>query len=193
MFFKKSKSRFRKAVFITITALIAIGMVIPLAGLFQKLPAGGGLGESPATQMTPQERLAGLEAEAVKTPQNIAVLMELADAYIYSGKPDQALKTYEQVLQVDPGYSDARYMIAYVNYSMNENDQAITSLQELIEKDPQYAGAHLLYGYVLGHDMKDYAGGVQELERFVALAGEGPDVEKAKLIIAEWSAEQPGE
>lgn len=193
MFFTRSKSKLRKAIFIIITVLIAIGLVIPLATLFQNQPSGGGAQDPGTTRKTPQERLAELEAEAIKAPGNTAVLMELADAYIYSGKPDQAVKTYEQVLAVDPGYSDARYMIAYVYYSKDENDQAIATLQELIEKDPNYAEAHLLYGYVLGHDKKDYAGGVQELERFIALAKEGTEAEKAKLIIDEWKAEQAKE
>lgn len=190
MFFRRSKSKLRKAIFITITVLIAIGLVIPLAALFQKQPSDGGSQESGTTRNTPQERLAGLEAEAAKAPENTAVLMELADAYIYAGKPDRALKTYEQALAVDPGYSDARYMIAYIYYNTNENDQAIAKLQELIEKDPNYAEAHLLYGYVLGNEKKDYVGGIQELERFIALAKEGPETEKVKLIIDEWKAKQ---
>ncbi len=193
MFFRRSKSKLRKALFIIITVLIAIGLVIPLATLFQKQPSGGVAQDSGTAQKTQQERLAELEAEAINTPGNTAVMMELADAYIYMGKPDQALTTYEQVLAVDPGYSDARYMIAYVYYSKDENEQAIATLQELIGKDPDYAEAHLLYGIVLGHDKKDYAGGILELEKFIALVKEGPEVEKAKLTIDEWKAEQAKE
>ena len=189
MFFGRSKSKFRKTIFLIITVLIAIGLVIPLTALFQKQPSGGRAQDPGTTQQTPRERLAGLEAEAIKEPGNTAVLMELADAYIYTGKPDRAVETYEQVLAVDPGYSEARYMIAYIYYNKNENDQAIAKLQELIEKDPDYAEAHLLYGYVLGHDKKDYAGGIQELEKFISLAKAGPETEKVRLIIEEWKAE----
>ncbi|MEG3072328.1 MAG: hypothetical protein RQM92_17085 [Candidatus Syntrophopropionicum ammoniitolerans] len=42
MFFKRTKSKLRKTVFIIITVLIAIGLVIPLAALFQKQPTDGG-------------------------------------------------------------------------------------------------------------------------------------------------------
>jgi hypothetical protein len=66
----------------------------------------------------------------------------------------------------------------------------VTRLQELIQKDPEYTNAHLLYGYVLGAGKKDYAGGIQELEKYVALAKDGPDVEKAKLAINEWKTAQ---
>jgi cytochrome c-type biogenesis protein CcmH/NrfG len=128
MFFGRSKNKFRKAIFIVITVLIAIGLVIPLASLFQDQPGGGA--QDPGTaQKTLQERLAELEAEAEKSPGNTEVLMELAEAYIYTSKPDQAVKTYEQVLAADPGYSEARYMIAYVYYMTGEFDQAETNLK----------------------------------------------------------------
>lgn len=189
MFFGRSKNKFRKAIFIVITVLIAIGLVIPLASLFQDQPGGGA--QNPGTaQKTPQERLAELEAEAEKSPGNTEVLMELAEAYIYTSKPDQAVKAYEQVLAADPGYSEARYMIAYVYYMTGEFDQAETNLKELAQKDPGFRDTHLLYGYVLGAGKKDYAGGIQELEKFIALAKEGPDVEKARLTINEWKTAQ---
>jgi tetratricopeptide (TPR) repeat protein len=69
-------------------------------------------------------------------------------------------------------------------------DQAEKWLNELVQNDPEYKEAYLLHGYVLGQGKKDYAGGIQELEKFIALAKEGPDVEKAKLIINEWKTEQ---
>lgn len=190
MFFGRSRNKLRRAIFIIITVLIAIGLVIPLASLFQGQPSGGGAQNSGTAQKTLQERLAELEAEAIKTPGNTAVLMELAEAYIYTSKPDQAVKTYEQVLSVEPGYSEARYMIAYVYYMSGKYDQAETSLKELVQKDPDYKNTHLLYGYVLGAGKKDYAGGIQELEKFIALAKEGADVEKAKLTINEWKTAQ---
>ena len=192
MFFGRSvkRNKFRKAIFIAITALIAIGLVIPLASLFQKQQPTGGANGTGTAQQTLQERLAELEAEAIKNPGDTAVLMELAEAYVYTSKPDQAVKTYEQVLLIDPGQSEVRYMIAYIYYMSGKYDLSVTRLQELIVKDPEYTEAHLLYGYVLGAGKKDYAGGIQELEKYVALAKEGPDVEKAKLAINEWKTAQ---
>ena len=190
MFFGKSKSKFRRAVFIIITALIAIGLVIPLASLFQSQPQVGGNSGTDQSPGTLYDRLPDLEAKAKDNPGDKAVLMELAKAYDYTGKPDQAVKTYEQALAVDPGFSEARYKIAEIYYLSGKLDKAETWLKELIQKDPEYEYAHLLYGYVLGQGKKDYAGGIQELEKFVELAKEGPDVVKAKLIINEWKTEQ---
>jgi len=191
LFIKKSvkRNKFRKAMFITITALIAIGLVIPLAGLFQRQPDSGG--STSTSQQTTQDRLAELEAKALENPSDTAILMDLAETYVYTGNPDLAVKTYEQVLALDPGQSEARYDIAFVYYMSGKYDQAEAKLQELIQKDPDNKDAHRLYGIVLGTGKKDYTAGIKEMEKYITLAKEGPDVEKARQIINEWKTQQP--
>ncbi len=189
MFIKKRKSKVRKAIFITITALIAIGLVIPLAGLFQRQPDSGSYQNT--SQQTTQDRLAELEAKALENPSDAAILMDLAETYVYTGNPDLAVKTFEQVLALDPGRSEARYDIAFVYYMSGKYDQAEAKLQELIQMDPDNKDAHRLYGVVLGTGKKDYASAIQEMEKYIALAKEGPDVEKARQTINEWKTQTP--
>lgn len=191
MFTRKSvkRNKFRKAIFIAITALIAIGLVIPLAGLFQKQPDSGG--SQSASQQTPQDRLVELEAKALENPSDTAILMDLAKTYFYTSKPDLAVKTYEQVLALNPGQSEARYNIAFVYYMSGKYDQAEAKLQELIQKDPDNKDAHYLYGIVLGTGKKDYTAGIKEMEKYIDLAKEGTDVEKARQLINEWKTQQP--
>lgn len=191
MFIRKSvkRNKFRKAIFITITALIAIGLVIPLAAMFQRQPTSGG--SQSTVQQTAQERLAELEAKVLENPSDTTILMDLAETYVYTGNPDKAVKTFEQVLAVDPGQSEARYDIAYVYYMSGKFDQAEVKLQELIQRDPGNKEAYYLYGIVLGTGKKDYTGGIKEMEKYIALAKEGPDVEKARQMINEWKTQQP--
>lgn len=190
MFIRRSvkRNKIQKIVFVTITVLIAIGLVIPLAGLFQGQPGNSGAQSAGPAGQSLQEMISSLEARAKDNPGDTAVLMELAEAYRYAGKPDQAVKTYEQVLALDPDNAQARLEIAYIHFYSDKNDQAIAQLQELINKDPNNKEAHLLYGYVLGAGKKDYSAGIQELEKFIALAKEGPEVEKVKQTINEWKA-----
>lgn len=190
MFIRKSvkRNKLQKAVFVFLTALIAIGLVIPLASLFQKQPTVGGDQSDTPVQQSLQEKLSGLEAKAKDNPKDVTVLMDLAETYLYASKPDQAVKTYEQVLALDPNNAEASIDIATIYYYSSKNDQAITQLKELINKDPNNQSAHYLYGIVLGTGKKDTTAGTQELEKFIALAKEGPDVEKAKQIINEWKA-----
>lgn len=187
---RKKQSKFVRGALITIVVLIAVGMVIPLAGLFQKQPGNSGAPDVAETGQSLEERLADLESKAKENPGDKAVLTDLAQAYFYAGKPDQAVKTYEQVLALDPADGDVRIDIATIYYYSSKYDQAVAQLQELLKQDPENQNAHYLYGIVLGTGKEDYAGGIQELEKFVALAKEGPDVAKAKQAIEEWKAKQ---
>lgn len=182
------KNKFKRVIFVTISILIAIGLVIPLAGLFQSQPDYSKGPSAEPTKQTLQERLAGLEAQAKEKPNDIPVLMELGEAYHYAGKSDQAIMTYEKVLAIDPSNSDARIDIATIYYYSSKPDQAIAQLQELIKRDPDYKYAHYLYGVVLATGKQNYAAGIEEMEKFISLAKEGPDVERAKVTINEWKA-----
>jgi len=176
----------RRFIFITVTVLIAIGLVIPLAGLFQRQPGdSGATGDDYATQ-TLQEQLASLEERAKANPGDKDVLLELAETYIYTAQREQAIKTYEQVLALDPAHAESRLNLATLYYYSNQYDQAIGNLQDLIQRDPGNKNAHYLYGIILGTGKQDYAAAIQEMETFISLAGEGTEVEKARQAIEEW-------
>lgn len=183
------KNKWLKFVFITVTVLIAVGLVIPIAGLFKSQP--GNSGQQPSAGQnapTPQEQLAALEAKAMENPKDTAVLMELGEAYRYLGKPDQAIKTYEQLLALEPNNIAARLEMSLIYYYSGKYNEAATRLEEVISIDPGNKEAHLLYGYVLGAGKKDYEAGIRELEKFIDLAKQGLDVEKARQAVAEWKA-----
>ncbi|MDD3652677.1 MAG: tetratricopeptide repeat protein [Desulfotomaculaceae bacterium] len=190
MFIKKSvkRNKFQRFLFITITVLIAVGLVIPIAGLFQKQPVSSDPQDTAQNIKSIEEQISDLEARALDNPGNVDILMELARAYIMQGKPEQAVKTYEQVLTVNPDNTQGRYEMAYVHYLSNNSDQAITQLKEIIRIDPNHKEGHYLYGIILGNSKNDYAAGIQELETFINLAKEGIDAEKARQKIEEWQA-----
>lgn len=188
MFIRKSvhKNKLRRVLFITVTILIAIGLVIPIAGMFQKQPGNGGVPGDDAASRTLQEQLAGLEERARANPGDKNLLLELAETYIYTGRHEEAIKTYEQVLVLDPAETEARINLATLYYYGSQYDPAIAHLQDIIQRDPGNKGAHYLYSIVLGTGKQDYPGAIAEMEKFISLAGEGMDVEKARQAIEEW-------
>ena len=174
----------KRALFITITLLIAIGLVIPLAGLFSNQNDYSGR-DNTVTQ-TPAERLAELEQKAQASPGDVNTLIELSQAYFIAGNIDQSIKTYKDVLALEPLNSAARYDLATVYYFSNQYDLSVEQIEELLKNDPNNADAHYLYGIVLGTGVKDYQGAISAMERFIELTREGADVEKAKQYINEW-------
>ncbi|MCL6558191.1 MAG: tetratricopeptide repeat protein [Firmicutes bacterium] len=191
MFIRRSvkRNKIQRAVFITLTVLISIGLVIPLVSIFGNKPADKSAGNPSQAKQTLQERLSDLEAGARENPNDVASLSDLAQLYVYSGKPDQAVATYEKVLKADPQNIQTRVKIANIYYETNKFDLAVGQLQEVLKLDPENKEAHYLYGYVLGVGKKDLAGGVQELQKYVDIAKEGIDVIKAKQTIEAWKAD----
>jgi len=185
---KSTRNKIRRGFFVVITVLIAIGLVVPLAGLFSNQPDYSGRQDSGAVQQTLGERLAELENKVKENPGDVNTLIELAQTYFYSGNRDQAVTTYEQVLALDPNNSHARFDLATIYYYTSEYDLAVTQLQELLKNEPDNKDARYFYGIVLGTGLKDYQGGIKELEKFIELAGEGTDVEKVRQYIDEWKA-----
>ncbi len=189
MFLKKfhKKSKLQRGIFITITILIAIGLVVPLAGLFQQT-GGNPAGQPMQSAQSLQEELTALEARVAENPEDTGLLMELAETYLYAGQPEKSIATYGKVLAADPENSQARINLATVYYYSSNYEQAIKHLKELIEREPDNKSAHYLYGVVLATGKKDYAAGIEEMEKFIALTGEGLDVERAKQAINEWKS-----
>lgn len=188
--FKKSakRNKWQRIIFVTIVALIAIGMVIPLAGLVKSQSDTGGTNAEEAVQKTIAERISALEASAKDNPNDTEILMELAEAYRYAGKPGQAVTTYEQILSLDPNNSEARVELAYTYFYSQKIDQCIAQLQETIRIAPENKDAHYLYAVILAEIKKDYPGGIREMETFIELAKEGTEVEKARQRINNWKA-----
>jgi len=190
LFSKKSvkRSKLQRAVFIFLTVLISIGLVVPLLSIFGNKPDIDANNSPAARQQSLADRLAELESRDRENPGDTAVQMKLAEAYQNADRQDQALQTYGEIVAREPDNLEARLEVGSVYFSTGKYDQAIATYQEVLKRAPQNKEAHYMYGIVLGVGKKDYAGGVQELEKYVELAKTGIDVEKAKQAIEEWKA-----
>jgi cytochrome c-type biogenesis protein CcmH/NrfG len=190
MFIRKSgkRNKLQRAVFIVLTVLISIGLVVPLFSIFASKPDPAPGDSSSARQQSLADRLAELEAKVKENPGDTRALMNLAEGYLSAGSQDQALLTYGTVIAREPDNLEARMSVGIIDFYAGKNDQSIASFQEVLKRDPENKEAHYWYGIVLGAGKKDYAGGVQMLEKYVELAKTGIDVEKAKQTIEEWKA-----
>lgn len=86
------------------------------------------------------------------TPNDTNVMREMASSYIGLGNHSKALQTYEQVLAVDPGESEALFMVALSAADRREFDVAahlLGSRRRSGEQFPHDEGAPLLADYVL--------------------------------------------
>lgn len=180
----KSK-KFKRHLFIVLTVILSIGLVIPLASMFQKHPEN----ERAQTGRTLQERRAELEATLASNPDDVDALVELGEINITTHDRDKAVELFGRALAIDPLNEDALYYIADQNYANGDHDLAIMQLEKIVANNPNYAQAYQLLGYVYGMGKNDYSAGIQALENYIAVAEPGMSVDIAKQYIEDWRKE----
>ena len=85
---------------------------------------------------------------AAKLPGDAETLCMAAYDFERKGQFDQAKKTYEEAILLQPGYAHAHYNLGHVHRRLKEWDLAAKSFQRAIESDPVYPGAHYNLGLV---------------------------------------------
>jgi tetratricopeptide (TPR) repeat protein len=113
-------------------------------GLFTKLFGGGGAERVDYYREGLELLNAGKYHEALtsfrlalrETPQDTAVLQQIAIAYTRIGMTDEALKTYRSVLEKDPTISSAHYGAAFLLMKDGRPQEAVTHLKAFLAKPP---------------------------------------------------------
>ena len=90
-----------------------------------------------------------------------------------------ARDSFETVLRLSPGMTDARYMLALVLTDQGQDIAAIQLLTGITEKYPDHADAHLALGILYKKDKSKAALARKEFTTYLKLE---PDSPKAKDI-----------
>lgn len=92
-----------------------------------------------------KDAIAEYEKALKETPDNKAVLGDLATAYFYTGNTDKAIDLVKKALEIDPNFSQARYNYAiYLGDGKKDYLGAIKELQKIKSSDPKYKDAQNL-------------------------------------------------
>lgn len=193
MFGKRRKQH--RIIFGIVAGVLSLGLLLSSMAwtLGGDLPADTYNGDQAGA---PQETLADLEKKVQDNPGDVNALVRLAGAYMQEGKQDNAVKTYEKALAIEPDNGAVRLDLALTYFLMEKNDQAIENIQHEIKSHPENKEAYYYLGQVLAYGKNDYQGGIRELEKYVEMAKTGENVVKAKQMIEEWKSlvgKKPGQ
>ncbi len=101
-----------------------------------------------------QQNYAGAEQvylEALKGyPQNPEVLKRLGIIYQTELKLAESIDTFQQVLQIDPNYSEVNFYLGLSYFGLNQYDKAIALFDKQLQIDPKYRRAHYYEAQVFG-------------------------------------------
>jgi Tol biopolymer transport system component len=84
------------------------------------------------TEAASSERIAELKENVADEPNNLSWRLQLAHEYEAMGQNMEALKTYEQALQIDPNQSDIKYSYAELSSKMGEKRKAFSAYKEIL-------------------------------------------------------------
>ena len=143
----------------------AAGTVAERATAGQSLPPGhpaidGKAGEStpaPVANDAVQQKIAQLQRDSTEQPDDVAVLLELGDAYFLGQRYQQAARTFRAALLIDPGNPTATVRLAMVWQAEGQTQRATTSLSAVLAKDPGQQEAHYSMAIIL-FSQNDIAG-----------------------------------
>jgi tetratricopeptide (TPR) repeat protein len=108
---------------------------------------------------------------------------------------NEVVDATDRWIALDPvSYPEAYLFSAFANLYLNRLDTALRSARELVklDSDRSIPKAHYVLGAVL-IEKRDYAGAAEQLRQYVEIAAPGPDVERARQMLAQLEAKLAAE
>jgi cytochrome c-type biogenesis protein CcmH/NrfG len=190
-------ARRRALIFGGVVAFATLAGVALAAALGARLPgqtsSGNSTGASAATASTDQTRRA-LESSVAKNPDDVPARLQLALILERSNDLRGALEQYDAITKLDPSSAEAEAQagrILYLTAQASPADAArlVTLSKARLDRavllDPQYPDAHFFRAIVLANEFQDYAGAVNECQRYLLLAPNGPWADSARQLLAQ--------
>jgi cytochrome c-type biogenesis protein CcmH/NrfG len=164
-------------------ALLAVGV----AGgyLLATYSPGSARPSAAAPGAAASSQIGALESALARKPEDTKAKLALAHAYLDAGRFGEAIGLYRQVLDKNPRDPEALTHMGVILTHAGHADAALQMFDRALAVDPMYAHALWDKASLLFEQRQDYAGAARTLEAFIAVASPGPDVERAKAMIAE--------
>lgn len=184
-----SRAKYKKPqriAFIVIIVLISVGLVLPsMIGVFAGWLAPDN-DQSTTGYLPPGERIAKLEQTVKDNPGDAEAWAGLAEAYYADNQLDQSIDRYTKALELEPANSDWRIGLSMVCFMDGRYDEAVAHIETEIANHPNNSLAYYYHGQFLAYGKGDYANAIIQMEKYIELAGNAPDVPKALQMLEDW-------
>lgn len=160
-------------VFFAVAITLIIGFSIGAAVAFLGTSDGkvsASLGDAGGVKQAPLEGKIRLsESILEKNPNDLLVLIDLANSYFDIDRYPEAVETYSRALAIDPKNADVRNDLGITYRELGQYDKAVEAFRQAALDDPLNARSRYNLGIVLACDMKDDRGAIEAWEEFLAL------------------------
>ncbi len=112
------------------------------------------LGLALGAQGRAQEAIVELRRAQAIAPDNVDVVLNLANALAEAAQPAEAEKWLRRVVEVQPSRADARFNLGTLYTGLGRLEEAAAELQALLQQTPDSADAHNSLGIVLERQLQ---------------------------------------
>jgi tetratricopeptide (TPR) repeat protein len=113
-------------------------------------------------------------------PKNAGAAFQLANTYFDAERYSDAIKWYEQALQVEPNNPDASTDLGVSYYYTGQTDRALQQFDRSLKINPKHTKTMLNQGIVLAFGKQDLQAAAEAWKKVVELAPDSPEGQAAK-------------
>lgn len=152
--------------------LVAIAaLVLFCVGLLLYINDSGRKGAGTGSPEELQKAIVALEAQLKGSPNDLATLVNLGNAYYDTGQWPKAIEAYEKSIKIDPKNPNVLTDCGTAYWYSNppQPDNAIEKYDQALKLDGTFANAILNKGIVLRYGKKDAKLALEQWERYLKL------------------------
>lgn len=124
-----------------------------------------------------------------KDPKSADALIKLGNLLMDNSRFAEAVDAYGKALEITPNDVNVRVDMGTCYRRLGKLDITVQEYRKALAIDPNHLNAHLNLAVVLAYDFNDKKGGIAELEKYLELAPNAPNVPQIKEEIAKLKAE----
>jgi cytochrome c-type biogenesis protein CcmH/NrfG len=163
----------------------------PVAAPAAQAPAGGGQPQQQAAVLD-EGRVQALQTIINNDPKNAEARVQLANTYFDGERYQDAIKWYEEALQLDPKNVNASTDLGVSYYYTNNPDRALKQFDHSLSIDPKHTKTLLNQGIVRAFGKQDLDGATASWQRVVELAPDSQEGQAARRALDSMKTAHPG-
>jgi cytochrome c-type biogenesis protein CcmH/NrfG len=158
------------------------------AGATEAAPASMAAASQPTSE--PLRQIADTEAQPLvkqleNDPRNSTLLYQIGNLYYDAQEYPEAVKYYQESLEIDPKATDVRTDMATAYHLMGQPDRAIQEYDAVLKIDGKHANALFNEGMVKWQDKMDVNGAIRTWRRLLEAHPDFAQRDKVEKLIAQ--------
>ena len=143
-------------------------------------PAAQAAGNTRQPPPLDEAKVQSLSTILKSDPKNAGAAVQLANTYFDAEQYPDAIKWYEQALQLTPNDPDASTDLGVSFYYTGQTEKALQQFDKSLKINPKHTKTLLNQGIVLAFGKRDLAAAAEAWKRVVDLAPESPEGQAAR-------------